>query len=73
MYLVAKIALFSGMKRNWLSLAKAFLKDLNRPVYTLASTPTCFPYGGRSNTNILGFKKPWSIPSCGAHDLLSNG
>ncbi|KAI0076192.1 alpha/beta-hydrolase [Panus rudis PR-1116 ss-1] len=24
-----------GMKRNWLSLSKAFLKDLNRPIYTL--------------------------------------
>ncbi|EKM57806.1 uncharacterized protein PHACADRAFT_182246 [Phanerochaete carnosa HHB-10118-sp] len=24
-----------GMKRNWLSLAKAFLRDLDRPIYTL--------------------------------------
>ena len=25
----------SGMKRNWSSLSKAFLRDLQRPVYTL--------------------------------------
>lgn len=25
----------SGMKRNWLSLSKAFLRDLDRPIYTL--------------------------------------
>ena len=32
----------SGMKRNWQSLSKAFLHDLQRPVYTVVSTTFTF-------------------------------
>lgn len=29
----------SGMKRNWLSLSKAFLRDLDTPIYALVRRP----------------------------------
>jgi hypothetical protein len=62
----------SGMKRNWLSLSKAFLRDLQRPVYTLVSVLSlcpsfaCFP-------SFIGFTQPRLFSPREADELRSNG
>ena len=60
------------MKRNWLSLSKAFLRDLQQPVYTLVSIVSlcssfeCF-------SSFIGSTQPRLVSPRKSNELRSNG
>ena len=61
----------SGMKRNWLSLSKAFLRDLQRPVYALVSVVV--PLRFSIFPSVIGSTKPRLVSPRRTDDLRING
>jgi hypothetical protein len=63
------IHITSGSKRNWLALSKAFLRDLNRPIYTLVSQSISCLLSSHLIRTALGPTQSWRISACSPHDV----
>ena len=59
------------MKRNWLSLSKAFLRDLQRPVYALVSVVSLVE--GSTFSSVIGSTKSRLVSPRRTDDLRING
>lgn len=60
------------MKRNWLSLSKAFLRDLQQPVYTLVSIVSLCP-SFECFSSFIGSTQPRLVSPRKSDELRSNG